>query len=82
MREVSYAKFWIGFTAEAIEGFFGMDVDYAKLIKLYGSPRNPDTRYGSSFRRLAHSISGFVRSAKKMTWGNRFALALFQVVWS
>ncbi len=30
---------------EAIEGAFGMDVDYAMLIKLYGNPVNPDTRY-------------------------------------
>ena len=32
--------------AEAVEGAFGMDVDYAMLIKLYGSPSDsPDTRY-------------------------------------
>ena len=31
--------------AEAVEGAFGMDVDYAMLIKLYGSPAQPDTRY-------------------------------------
>ena len=31
--------------AEAIEGIFGIDVDYAMLIKLYGTPENPDTRY-------------------------------------
>ena len=30
---------------EAVEGAFGMDVDYAMLIKLYGSPAQPDTRY-------------------------------------
>jgi len=30
---------------EAIEGAFGMDVDYAMLIKLYGSPTGPETRY-------------------------------------
>jgi IS1 family transposase len=30
---------------EAIEGAFGMDVDYAMLIKLYGNPTQPDTRY-------------------------------------
>jgi len=30
---------------EAVEGAFGMDVDYAMLIKLYGSPANADTRY-------------------------------------
>jgi IS1 family transposase len=30
---------------EAVEGAFGMDVDYAMLIKLYGSPARPDTRY-------------------------------------
>jgi len=30
---------------EAVEGAFGMDVDYALLIKLYGSPSQPDTRY-------------------------------------
>ena len=30
---------------EAVEGAFGMDVDYAMLIKLYGTPSNPDTRY-------------------------------------
>lgn len=31
--------------AEAIEGAFGMEVDYAMLIKLYGTPANADTRY-------------------------------------
>jgi IS1 family transposase len=32
--------------AEAVEGAFGMDVDYAMLIKLYGSSGDsPDTRY-------------------------------------
>ena len=30
---------------DAIEGAFGMDVDYAMLIKLYGSPAISDTRY-------------------------------------
>jgi IS1 family transposase len=33
--------------AEAVEGAFGMDVDYAMLIKLYGAPSDrPDTRSG------------------------------------
>jgi IS1 family transposase len=32
--------------AEAVEGAFGMNVDYAMLIKLYGAPAdNPDSRY-------------------------------------
>ena len=32
--------------AEAVEGAFGIDVDYAMLIKLYGAPSDrPDTRY-------------------------------------
>jgi hypothetical protein len=32
--------------AGAVEGAFGMDVDYAMLIKLYGAPSdNPETRY-------------------------------------
>ena len=31
--------------AEAVEGAFGIDVDYAMLIKVYGSPATPDTRY-------------------------------------
>ena len=31
--------------ADAIEGVFGIDVDYAQLIKLYGNPGTPDTRY-------------------------------------
>jgi IS1 family transposase len=32
--------------AEAVEGAFGMDVDYAMLIKLYGAPTDsPDARY-------------------------------------
>jgi len=31
--------------AEAVEGAFGMDCDYAMLIKLYGNPSLPDTRY-------------------------------------
>ena len=30
---------------EAVEGAFGMEVDYAMLIKLYGSPAVYDTRY-------------------------------------
>ncbi|HEY7095928.1 MAG TPA: IS1 family transposase [Terriglobales bacterium] len=35
--------------AEAIEGAFGMDVDYAMLIKLYGAPSEKyDTRYSPS----------------------------------
>ncbi len=32
--------------AEAVEGAFGMEVDYAMLIKVYGSsPDRPDTHY-------------------------------------
>ena len=31
--------------AEAVEGAFGMDVDYAMLIKLYGNDAEADTRY-------------------------------------
>ena len=32
--------------AEAVEGAFGMDVNYARVIKLYGAPAdNPDSRY-------------------------------------
>jgi len=32
--------------AEAVEGAFGMDVDYAMLIKLYGAPMDsPESRY-------------------------------------
>ena len=31
--------------ADAVEGAFGMDVDYAMLIKLYGNDAEPDTRY-------------------------------------
>lgn len=32
--------------AEGVEGAFGMDVDYAMLIKLYGAPSDsPETRY-------------------------------------
>ena len=31
--------------AEAVEGAFGADVDYAMLIKLYGAPTNPESRY-------------------------------------
>jgi IS1 family transposase len=35
--------------AEAVEGAFGMDVDYAMLIKLYGAPSEKyDTRYSPS----------------------------------
>ncbi len=30
---------------EAIEGVLGMDVDYAALIKLYGTATNADTGY-------------------------------------
>jgi hypothetical protein len=30
---------------DAVEGAFGMDVDYAMLIKLYGNPARPDSRY-------------------------------------
>jgi hypothetical protein len=30
---------------QAIEGAFGIEVDYAMLIKLYGTPSAPDTRY-------------------------------------
>ena len=31
--------------ADAVEGAFGMDVDYAMLIKMYGAPAVQDTRY-------------------------------------
>jgi hypothetical protein len=31
---------------EAVEGAFGADVDFALLIKLYGSPAVTETRYG------------------------------------
>jgi hypothetical protein len=32
--------------AEAVEGAFGMNVDYAMLTKLYSAPSdNPETRY-------------------------------------
>jgi hypothetical protein len=32
--------------AEAVQGAFGVDVDYAMLIKLYGYPADaPNTRY-------------------------------------
>jgi IS1 family transposase len=31
--------------AEAVEGAFGIDVDYAMLIKVYGQPATPETRY-------------------------------------
>jgi IS1 family transposase len=30
---------------EAVEGAFGMDVDYAQLQKIYGAPSDNDTRY-------------------------------------
>ncbi len=31
---------------EAVEGAFGMEIDYAMLIKIYGSaPERPETRY-------------------------------------
>ena len=30
---------------DAIEGVFGMDVDYAMLIKVYGTPVTPEARY-------------------------------------
>ena len=33
--------------ADAVEGVFGIDVDYAMLIKLYGAPEKADTRYSS-----------------------------------
>lgn len=33
--------------AEAVEGAFGMDVDYAMLIKLYGSDSSLDRRYST-----------------------------------
>ena len=30
---------------EAVEGAFGMDIDYAQLHKIYGASNEPDTRY-------------------------------------
>jgi hypothetical protein len=30
---------------EAVEGAFGSDIDYAMLVKLYGQPRDGETRY-------------------------------------
>jgi IS1 family transposase len=46
--------------AEAVEGAFGMDVDYAMLIKLYGSLARPDTRYspGVCIGTESHVVSG------------------------
>ena len=29
----------------AVEDAFGMDIDYAQLIKIYGTPREPESRY-------------------------------------
>jgi IS1 family transposase len=45
---------------EAVEGAFGMDVDYAMLIKLYGNPAQPDTRYSPSvcIGAESHVVSG------------------------
>ena len=45
---------------EAVEGAFGMDVDYAMLIKLYGSPAGPETRYspGVCIGTESHVVSG------------------------
>jgi len=48
--------------AEAAEGGFGMDVDYAMLIKLYGAPSEKyDTRY---------SPLGLIRTRKAVLSGN------------
>ena len=33
---------------EAVKGTFGADVDYAQLVKLYGSPATPERRYTPS----------------------------------
>lgn len=30
---------------EAVEGAFGMDVDFAQLVKLYGAPEEPEKTY-------------------------------------
>jgi hypothetical protein len=30
---------------EAVEGAFGMDVDFAQLVKLYGAPEEPERTY-------------------------------------
>ncbi len=46
--------------AEAIEGVFGFDVDYAMLIKLYGSPTQAETRYspGVCIGTESHVVTG------------------------
>jgi IS1 family transposase len=46
--------------AEAVEGVFGMDLDYAMLIKLYGNPSQPDTRYspGVVIGTESHVVTG------------------------
>ncbi len=45
---------------EAVEGAFGMDVDSAMLIKLYGTPSHPDTRYspGVCIGAKSHIVMG------------------------
>ena len=32
----------------AVEAVFGSEVDYAQIIKIYGAPTGPDTRYSAS----------------------------------
>ncbi len=46
---------------EAVEGAFGMDVDYAMLIKMYGSPSASDTRYspGEVIGTEIRTVTGF-----------------------
>ena len=46
---------------EAVEGAFGMDCDYAVLIKLYGNDQGPQTRY---------SPGEFVGTETKIVMGN------------
>jgi IS1 family transposase len=45
---------------DAVERAFGAEVDYAMLIKLYGNPSNPDTRYspGECIGTESHIVMG------------------------
>ena len=62
--------------AEAVEGAFGMDVDYAMLIKLYGAPSdNPETATAPpralAFARASSAATPIVSTSQRATWSGK-----------
>ena len=59
----------------AVEDAFGADIDYAQLIKIYGTPREPESRYSpatctGTIRRIVTGHPAHSTSARRM-WSGR-----------